>query len=188
MATDAATAGVNWLTSLLAMQGLAATVTAQPVEDESGESCWLTIADEVLSPQQIEALIGEGGSVLDSIQYLANTTLNLGKSQADQQAYTIELAGYRARRLEELKAMAVEAAERVLTSGKEYEMRGLSSAERRQMHHFLAVQEGLSTFSRGREPDRRLVVCLVGQEDENPTPEPTTVPGVDPATGPALEG
>ncbi|MGG6241993.1 protein jag [Nodosilinea sp. AN01ver1] len=163
MVTDAATAGVNWLTSLLTMQGLTSTVSAHPVEDESGESCWLTIADEPLTPEQVQALIGEGGAVLDSIQYLANTTLNLGKGQDEQQAFTIELAGYRAKRLEELKTMAADAAERVLASGEEYEMQGLSSAERRQMHHFLAAHEGLATFSRGREPDRRLVVCLAGK-------------------------
>ncbi len=166
MVTDAATAGVNWLTRLLTMQGLTSTVSAHPVEDESGESCWLTIAEEPLSPEQVQALIGEGGSVLDSIQYLANTTLNLGKEQDEQQAFTIELAGYRTKRLEELKTMAAEAADRVLASGEEYEMQGLSSAERRQMHHFLAAHEGLATFSRGREPDRRLVVCLADQAPE----------------------
>lgn len=166
MVTDAATAGVNWLTSLLTMQGLTSSVSAHPVEDESGESCWLTIAEEPLSPEQVQALIGEGGAVLDSIQYLANTTLNLAKDQDEQQAFTIELAGYRAKRLEELKTMAADAAERVLANGEEYEMQGLSSAERRQMHHFLATHEGLATFSRGREPDRRLVVCLAGQAPE----------------------
>lgn len=163
MTTDAATAGVNWLTTLLTMQGLTSTVSAHQVEDESGQSCWLTIAEAPLSPEQVQALIGESGAVLDSIQYLANTTLNLGKDQDQQQAYTIELAGYRAKRLEELKAMAADAAERVLASSEEYEMEGLSSAERRQMHHFMSAHEGLATFSRGREPDRRLVVCLASQ-------------------------
>ncbi|HIK43904.1 MAG TPA: RNA-binding protein [Leptolyngbyaceae cyanobacterium M65_K2018_010] len=163
MGETAFTAGVDWLTSLLAMQGIAAVVTADLVEDEAGQSCWLTIEDKTLSPEQVQVLIGERGSVLDSIQYLANTTLNLGKEEGEQQAFTIELAGYRARRLEELKAMAAEAAERVLASGEEYELKGLSSAERRQLHHFLKAQEGLSTFSRGKEPDRRLVVCLASQ-------------------------
>lgn len=166
MATDAAAAGVNWLTTLLTMQGLSSTVSAHQVEDESGESCWLTIAEAPLSDEQVEALIGNGGAVLDSIQYLANTTLNLGKEQDEQQAFTIELAGYRAKRLEELKTMATEAAERVRASGEEYEMQGLSSAERRQMHHFMSAHEDLVTFSRGREPDRRLVVCMAGQVPE----------------------
>ncbi len=160
MGEQALATGVDWLTELLAMQGLKATVAAAMVEDEAGHSCWLTIDETALSSEQIAVLIGEGGSVLDSIQYLANTTLNLGKAEGEQQAFTIELAGYRARRLEELKAMAAEAADQVLATGQEYELKGLSSAERRQLHHFLKAQDGLSTFSRGKEPDRRLVVCL----------------------------
>lgn len=167
MGEQAQTAGVEWLTALLTMQGINAPVTASLVEDEAGYSCWLTIAEESLSPEQITVLIGEGGAVLDSIQYLANTTLNLSKEADQQQAYTIELAGYRAKRLEELKVMAAEAADQVLASGEEYELKGLSSAERRQLHHFLKAKEGLSTFSRGKEPDRRLVVCLESQVSES---------------------
>lgn len=156
-------AGVDWLMSLLALQGLKAAVTAAMVEDESGASCWLTIDENDLSDQQVQTLIGEGGAVLDSIQYLANTTLNLGKSADEQQAFTIELAGYRAKRREELKTIAEEAAEQVLATGEEFEIKGLSSAERRQVHHFLKAHGGLSTFSRGKEPDRRLVVGLEEQ-------------------------
>lgn len=159
--------GIEWLTALLALQGLATTVTAELVEDEAGHSCWLTISEEGLTPEQVQTLIGEGGTVLDSLQYLANTTLNLGKSADAQQAFTLELAGYRAKRLGELKAMAMEAADQVRASGEAYELKGLSSAERRQLHHFLKAQDGLSTFSRGKEPDRRLVVCLASEvQDE----------------------
>jgi len=161
-------AGVEWLTALLALQGVSATVTAEVIEDEAGHSCWLTIAEDGLTPEQLQTLIGEGGTVLDSLQYLANTTLNLGKGPGDQQAFTLELAGYRAKRLGELKVMALEAAEQVLASGQAYELKGLSSAERRQLHHVLKAQDGLSTFSRGKEPDRRLVVCLESEVQDDP--------------------
>jgi spoIIIJ-associated protein len=164
MSEQIQTAGVDWLTSLLAFQGLKASVISAMVEDESGASCWLTINDSNLSQDQIKTLIGERGAVLDSIQYLANTTLNLGKSADEQQAFTIELAGYRAKRLEELKAIATDAADQVLDSKAEFEIKGLSSAERRQVHHFLKAHGGLSTFSRGKEPDRRLVVSLEKHE------------------------
>jgi len=157
-------AGVDWLVSLLALQGLKVSVTAAMVEDESGSSCWLIIDHHDLSEAQVQTLVGEQGLVLDSIQYLANTTLNLGKAADQQQAFTIELGGYRAQRLEELKAIATEAAEQVLASKSEFEIKGLSSAERRQVHHFLKAHGGLSTFSRGKEPDRRLVVGLEEQE------------------------
>jgi spoIIIJ-associated protein len=160
MTNQALTSGVEWLTALLALQGLDTTVSATMVNDDSGDSCWLTIAEQSLSADQVQTLIGPGGAVLDSIQYLANTTLNLGKSEGEQQAFTIELAGYRSRRLAELKLMAEAAADQVRASGQEYELKGLSAAERRQVHHFLSAQSGLATFSRGKEPDRRLVVCL----------------------------
>jgi spoIIIJ-associated protein len=152
-------AGVQWLTNLLQLQGLETKVTVDIVEDAAGSSCWLIIDDTPLTDEQVKTLLGERGSVLDSIQYLANTTLNLGKAAEDQQAFTIELGGYRARRLEELQAIAAEAAETVMANGQEFEIKSLSSAERRQVHHFLKDYEGLETFSRGKEPDRRLVVC-----------------------------
>lgn len=150
--------GIKWLQSFLDLQGLSTQVTSSMLEDEYGASCWLTIEDQTLAPEQVEALIGERGMVLDAIQYLANTTLNLGRSPDEQQPYTVELAGHRAKRQAELKALAEEAAEQTRSTGEEFEMKSLSSAERRQVHNFLKAYEGLETFSRGREPDRRLVV------------------------------
>lgn len=153
-------AGIEWLTALLSLQGLKADVSAAMVDDAAGSSCWLTIAADELTEEQVQTLIGDHGNVLDSIQYLANTTLNLGHPQDEQQAFTIELAGYRQKRQAELKQIAMQAAEQAKNSGEEYEICDLSSAERRQVHHFLKEYEGLETFSRGKEPDRRLVVRL----------------------------
>lgn len=150
--------GAEWLATLLQLQGLSTQVTVATIEDECGASCWLTIDESQLSPQQIETLLGERGAVLDAIQYLANSILNFGKTPEDQQPYTVELAGHRAKRTAELKALAEEAAETARASGAEFEMAALSSAERRQVHNFLKTYEGLETFSRGKEPDRRLVV------------------------------
>ncbi len=158
MGEQAKQIGVDWLERLVALQGLSTSITAEWVEDEVGSSCWLTLDEGAFSPEQVAQLQGDRGEVLDAMQYLANTILNLGRSPEQQQAYTIELAGYRARRQEALKALAAAAAETVRATGDEYEMEPLSSAERRQMHHILKDYEGLETFSRGKEPDRRLVV------------------------------
>jgi spoIIIJ-associated protein len=56
--------------------------------------------------------------------------------------------------------MAENAAQQVRMTGKEYEMKSLSSAERRQVHTLLKDCPDLETYSRGKEPDRRLVVRL----------------------------
>ncbi|MCD8485419.1 MAG: RNA-binding protein [Desertifilum sp.] len=151
--------GQQWLEQLLQQIGLPAAVSPQmQTLNPELESCWLTIDSQPLTPEQIQLLIGAEGTVLDSIQYLANTILNIGQPPEAQQAYTIELNGYRARRQAELQRLAVEAAEQVRATGVEFEMKSLSSAERRQVHTFLKVYEDIETESRGREPDRRLVV------------------------------
>lgn len=158
--------GVNWLEKLLSLQGMDAEVSSEERNGELGDdSYWLTIETDNLSDEQAEALIGDRAQVLDSMQYLANATLNMGRAEDEQHSYTLEINGYRQQRQGELKMMAEEAAEQVRASGQEYAMKGLSSAERRQVHGLLSEHEDLETFSRGREPDRQLVVKMAGADD-----------------------
>lgn len=157
---------IGWLEKLLALQGLQTSVSGtQTTGDLGDDSFWLTIDTGPLTAAQVEGLIGDRGQVLDAIQYLANTTLNMGQQPDAQQAYTIEIDGYRQQRQTELKAIADQAAEQVIASSEEYEVKGLSAAERRQLHSLLGEYEQLETFSRGREPERHLVVKLAGADD-----------------------
>jgi spoIIIJ-associated protein len=159
--------GQQWLTEFLTLANLAAPVAADMRESYAETSCWLTIDHTHLQPTQIEHLLGPNGHVLDSIQYLANTLLNLGQSADQQGAYIIELAGHRQQRQQVLLELAETAAEQVRQTGAEYEMPALSSAERRQIHTILKEQADLETFSRGQEPDRRLVVQLVSPASDS---------------------
>ncbi|HEY9638902.1 MAG TPA: R3H domain-containing nucleic acid-binding protein [Coleofasciculaceae cyanobacterium] len=156
--------GKEWLESLMTLVGLPAQVGVDGEKLETEGSYWLTIDDSNLSPEQVQAVLGAEGTVLDAIQYLANTTLNLGQPEEAQKAYTIELAGYRVRRQAELQSMADQAAQQVRETGEVFEMAGLSAAERRQVHTYLKSFDDLETESRGREPDRRLVVKLAASE------------------------
>jgi spoIIIJ-associated protein len=161
--------GQRWLEALLQLAKFPArvqpeppTITAEkhPDEEEESANYWLKIDETILTPAQIELLIGQDGATLDAIQYLANAILNLGQEKEDQAAYTIELDGYRQRRQAELQAAAQQAAEQVRETGQEFEMKSLSSAERRQVHTFFQDSDDLETYSRGQEPDRRLIVRL----------------------------
>jgi spoIIIJ-associated protein len=159
--------GQQWLKSLLELTGVSADIQgnleiAQFQDEDSPEpdNYWLTIDETNLTPAQIQVLIGADGSVLDAIQYLANSVLNLNQPQEEQASYTIELNGYRVRRQAEIRALAEDAAYEVRTSGREVEIKSLSSAERRQVHTFLKEFSDLETFSRGKEPHRHLVVRL----------------------------
>lgn len=157
--------GQQWLKTLLELTGVSTEIdgeleTAQPGEDKSEEpdNYWLTIDETNLTPEQIRLLIGSDGSVLDAIQYLANSVLNLNQPEELQASYTIELNGYRIKREAEIRAMAEAAAQQVRSTGQEVEIKSLSSAERRQVHTFLKDFDDLETFSRGKEPHRHLVV------------------------------
>lgn len=155
--------GQQWLETLLRLAKFPTAVKAELQAASSSleeGSCWLTIDETKLNPQQIQALIGPEGAALDAIQYLGNAILNLGALQEEQTAYTIELDGYRSRRQAELYAMAEYAAKQVRETGEEFEMKSLSSAERRQVHTFFQESEDLETYSRGQEPDRHLVVKI----------------------------
>ena len=157
--------GEQWLQELLQQCGFSVDITANKEENTLGErdplslnSYWLTISESNLTETQIQNLIGRDGKVLDAIQYLANSILNLNQESEEQASYTIELNGYRVQRLAEIRNMIEEVIDRVRTTGREVEVKSLSSAERRQVHTLLKNFEDLESFSQGKEPHRHLVV------------------------------
>ncbi len=156
--------GKQWLEQLLNLSGIATTVDTQQPEANDALSYWLTIDRSQLTPEQITNLIGTEGATIDAIQYLANASLNIHQEQDLQAGYIIELDGYRQRRAIELKSIADTAAISVRETRQEVVLQPMSSAERRQLHTFFDSDpsyQDLSTYSRGQEPDRRLVVKLV---------------------------
>jgi spoIIIJ-associated protein len=164
--------GKQWLEEMLKLAGLPATVQVEQTHALTEGSCWLTIDHSSFTPEQTQVLTGPEGTVLDAVQYLANTILNIGRAEDAQTAYTIELAGYRVQRQAELQALAEAAASHVHETGEAYEMAALSAAERRQVHTYLkSTYSDLATYSRGKEPDRRLVVQLAASEVDDAAPE-----------------
>jgi len=162
--------GQKWLVELLQLSGLPTQVQAELNKAELEESCWLTLdADQILTSEQVQTLTGAQGAALDALQYLANTTLNMGRGEGEQLAFTLELNGYRVQRQAELKELSDQAAQRVRETQEEYEMSALSAAERRLVHTYLKSFDDLDTYSRGREPDRRLVVRLAQPDAVDPS-------------------
>jgi spoIIIJ-associated protein len=158
--------GEQWLKTLLSFTGIkteikgSLEVAADSLNEDPSEpdNYWLTIDKSNLTPSEIQTLIGTDGSVLDAIQYLANSVLNLNQPEEEQAFYIVELGGYRAKRQAEIRSLAEAAAAEARFSGREVEIKSLSSAERRQIHTFFKEFGDLETFSRGREPHRHLVI------------------------------
>lgn len=175
----------EWLRQVLHKMGIEAGVKIAEgqLEIEAGtlsESQKAYLLASSPSPTGGSHSAGEFGGIgitLDALQYLANTLLNLNQPSPLQRSYTIELDGYRDRRQRELQTMALGAVDQVRTLGSEQEFKALSAAERRLLHTFFDQPEysDLECFSRGKEPDRRLVVRLAkqpqGEGEQTPDPE-----------------
>ncbi|HBQ97671.1 MAG: RNA-binding protein [Roseofilum sp. Belize BBD 4] len=159
--------GQEWLENLLNKMGLTTAVKVEVIEGWSGqETSWLMIDPSPLNESQIEQLVGTGGESLDAIQYLINAILNLGQDREEQGSFTVELNGYRHQRQQEVQKMAEVAAYTVRQTAIAYEMKALSSAERREVHQFLQSHEDLETESVGKEPHRCLIVRVRSQLTE----------------------
>jgi spoIIIJ-associated protein len=156
--------GQQWLTELLQLSGINTPVDIQqPTID--AHHLWLTIDHDPLSSLQVDSLIGAEGATIDAIQYLANTIM---PSKEGDAPFVVELNEYRRRRTAELRVIADQAADHVRQTSEEYVMPPLSGAERRQLHSFFELESDyadLSTYSRGLEADRRLVVKLLGSPE-----------------------
>lgn len=173
-----------WLEQILKAIGLETEVRIEADQleiksdplSELQKSCLLSVPPPVNSRSGGSDTSGMG-ITLDALQFLANTILNLNQPAARQRSYMIELDGYRQRRQQELREMALDAVEQVRASGTEYEFQALSAAERRQLHSFFDAPDftDLENFSRGKEPDRRLVIRLAlttTNPEAQPLPEP----------------
>ncbi|PZD73600.1 hypothetical protein C1752_01974 [Acaryochloris thomasi RCC1774] len=164
--------GKQWLSELLLRCGLEATISVDPPDitnpqllESSGT--WLTIDAEVLSSEQVQVFTARDMAALDAMQYLLNSTINMGRSDEEREAYTVELGTFRAQRYTELSALAAEAASKVRESKEEYQMPPLSGAERRLVHTILCDEADLETHSQGEGADRRLMISPMSSEEQS---------------------
>ncbi|HEX5309455.1 MAG TPA: RNA-binding cell elongation regulator Jag/EloR [Solirubrobacteraceae bacterium] len=106
--------------------------------------------------EDVGLLIGRRGQTIDAVQHLAQRIVFRGG--ASQARVVIDADGYRERRAEALRTIALDAAEDALTSGEAVELDPMPASERRVVHEFLREREDVTTHSEGDEPQRFLVV------------------------------
>lgn len=106
--------------------------------------------------EDVGLLIGRRGQTIDAVQHLAQRIVFRGGSA--EVRVVIDADGYRERRAEALRAMALEAVEDALTTGEAVELDPMPASERRIVHEFLRDRDDVGTHSEGEEPERYLVV------------------------------
>ena len=139
---------VSFLSKLLEHMGVEATITHEV--DAEG------LIHIRMNGRRMGAIIGRRGQTLDAVQYLVNLVAN--QDSGPRARIVLDAEGYREKRAETLKALALRMAERAKTEGRKTTLEPMSALERRVVHLTLAEVEGVETYSEGEEPYRRVVI------------------------------
>ncbi len=144
---EVADTGRAFLGGLLEAMGLDADVQATPDPD----GAVLEVAGDDLG-----ILIGRRGQTLDALQELTRTAVQ--RRLRTRVRLTVDVEGYRARRRDSLAEYARSIADRAKERGTEIELEPMSSWDRKIVHDAVADIEGVSSFSEGVDPSRKVVI------------------------------
>jgi spoIIIJ-associated protein len=103
-------------------------------------------------------LIGRRGQTLATLQYMVN--LIVSRRLKSGAHVVIDVAGYRQRREEELKSLALRIAEIVKSSKRAITLEPMSPGERRVVHLTLRDDPEIITQSVGEEENRKVIISL----------------------------
>ncbi|TJZ50186.1 single-stranded DNA-binding protein [Streptomyces piniterrae] len=105
--------------------------------------------------RDLQKLVGRDGEVLEALQEL--TRLAVHRETGDRSRLMLDIAGFRARKREELAEIGAKAAEQAKGTGEPVKLDPMTPFERKVVHDAVAAA-GLRSESEGEEPQRRVVV------------------------------
>ena len=111
----------------------------------------------ILEGQKLGALIGRRGETLDAIQQLTNYAVNSGSEKRIR--VHVDAENYRAKREQSLEALAAKVAAKVVKYRRSVTLEPMNAYERHVIHSALQEVAGVTTYSIGTEPNRRVVVA-----------------------------
>ena len=101
-------------------------------------------------------LIGRRGQTLEAVQELTRTAVQ--RRLRAHVRLLVDVESYRARRRETLAEYAREMADRAKERGTEIELEPMNAYERKVVHDAIADIDGVSSFSEGEDPQRKVIV------------------------------
>ena len=110
-----------------------------------------------LEGEKLGALIGRRGETLDAIQQLTNYSINRG-SEKNRVRVQVDAENYREKREQSLERLAEKVAGKVTKYRRNVTLEPMNAYERHVIHTALQDTPGVTTFSIGTEPNRRVVV------------------------------
>lgn len=111
----------------------------------------------ILEGEKLGALIGRRGETLDAIQQLTNYSVNKGGEKRVR--VHVDAENYRLKREQSLQRLAQKVAARVLKYRRNVTLEPMNAYERHVIHTALQDVEGVTTYSMGTDPNRRVIVA-----------------------------
>ena len=105
---------------------------------------------------QTEALIGQRGSIMQSVHEITRTVAQ--RKIREGTRLRLDVAGYAERRREALQIYAKRLAEQVLEEGGEVMLEPMNPSDRKVIHDSIGEIDGVGSYSEGEEPRRSVVV------------------------------
>ncbi|MFG2841784.1 protein jag [Kitasatospora sp. NPDC048296] len=122
--------------------------------DVEGDRALVSIVSDG-NDRALQRLVGQDGEVLEALQEL--TRLAVHRETGERSRLMLDIAGFRARKREELAALGAAAAEQAKSTGEQVKLKPMTPFERKVVHDAVAAA-GLRSESEGEEPQRCVVV------------------------------
>ena len=111
----------------------------------------------ILEGKQMGTLIGRRGETLDAIQQLTSYSVN--RSGGSRVRVQLDAEGYREKREQSLQHLAKKVAGKVVKYRRSVTLEPMNAYERHVIHTALQDVPGVTTYSTGTEPNRRVIVA-----------------------------
>jgi len=159
-ATEALQMGSEFLAGMLERMGLQADVEiTQQSDAESDDDERVQVLNIV--GDDLGVLIGRQNEVLSALEFI--TRLAVNQRSRSRSSFVLDVNGYRARRAESLRKLALRTAEQVVQVGRTMALEPMPPAERRIIHLALRDHAKVYTQSVG-EGDRRKVTVILKRD------------------------
>jgi len=148
--SDIAETVVEVVESLLSMMDVEASI--EVTEAGNGDSPMVV----EINDGDLGILIGRRGQSLAALQYIVNFVVS--RKLGSNARVTVDVAGYRKRRQEELESLALRVADLVKSSKRAITLESMPSIERRIIHIVLRDEPEITTGSVGFGDNRKVVI------------------------------
>ena len=119
-----------------------------------------------ITGKDIALLIGKRGESLDAFQFLVNSIYNKGKKHEEYKKVVVDSSNYKAKREDTLKVLAERMAVKAVRENHDVRLEPMNANERRIIHSSLADHAKVETESKGKEPNRYVVIKLKNKKQK----------------------